>query len=75
MMFLKVFTLPAILAVHGKVFQRWLAMDAKELRRHLLIKEFLPKLSAWASMIIVDCTKMKEIFNVTRTIPIEPFKK
>ena len=32
---LKVFTLPAILALHDEVFQRWLAMDAKELR-HLL---------------------------------------
>ena len=33
---LKVFTLLAILALLGKVFQRWLAMDAKELRCHLL---------------------------------------
>ena len=36
---LKVFTLPAILALLGKVFQRWLAMDAKELRCHLLLKK------------------------------------
>ena len=37
----------------------------------LAIKRILLQLSAWASKIIIDCTEFKEIFNVTRTIPIE----
>ena len=46
-------------------------MNEKELRPHLLLKRILLKLSAEASKIIIDCTEFKEIFNVTRTIPIE----
>ena len=41
----------------------------------LAIKRILLKLSVWVSKIIIDCTKFKEIFNVTRTIPIETYKK
>ena len=48
----------------------WLAMDAKELR-HLLLNEFF----SHVSKMIIDCTKCKEIFHVTGTIPVKTFKK
>ena len=38
------------------------------------MKGIVLKLSAWASKIIIDCTKFKEIFNVTRTIRIKTWK-
>ena len=47
-------------------------MDAKELR-YLLWNEFFLMLNV--SKMIIDCTKCKEIFHVTGTIPVKTFKK
>ena len=46
-------------------------MNEKELRPLLLLKEFCSSLVPEPLKIIIDCTEFKEIFNVTRTIPIE----
>ena len=71
---LKVFTLPAILTLHGKVFQMWLAMNAKMQRNGALaLKRIFLMLNV--SKMIIDCTKCKEIFHVTGTIPVKTFKK
>ena len=47
-------------------------MDVKELR-HLLWNEFFLMLNV--STMIIDCTKCKEIFHLTGTIPVKTFKK